>query len=519
VSFTAAVIINDIAPMWAYFGPHTRLWAFAAGAAMAFFAGGGQSVVGQTNFRVALAQLTGLGMLFGPAFLYGGTMSYPGLISLVPVGGTLLLLGGGSLAPSTPVGRLLAHPRLASLGSVSYSWYLWHWPAMVLGSVLFPSLGAWGRLAFGVAAIWPARWTQRLLGGVVREKVMPGVSKSRPLMWAVGVSAAVAAIAFTMAGASRAYVANSEHRMFAEARGDHMPERCWAGHFRSTEIDWSGGCAIGDTTSSTVFALLGDSHAAHWVGGLDAAGKANGWRVETHVMGGCPAPDFTGLIDGDRAKIFSACLRYRAQTIEDVIKQRPAVVLLSSSDEYVKGADDDHFSDYRVDPDVWIEATRATYKRLAQAGLKVIVLRDVPLVPFDVPSCLSRREAKLLFAGDCTFKPDESRITQARLAQNIAAFGLDIRFADMSDQVCPTSPCSTMRGEVVVYTDDDHITTTFARSVSDVLGERLAHAMNHGGLSKLEKLVGKGADLLLLAQKYRWLIPANVAPFRFGALN
>jgi peptidoglycan/LPS O-acetylase OafA/YrhL len=515
VSFTAAVIINDISPMWAYFGPHTRMWAFASGAAMAFFAGGGQSVVGQTPFRVALAQVTGLGMLLGPAFLYGGTISYPGLISLVPVGGTLLLLGGGSLATSTPIGKLLAHPRLSSLGSVSYSFYLWHWPAMVLGGVLFPTIGPWGRLAFGVAAIWPARWTQRLLEGAVREKVMPSVSKGRPMVWALGVSGAVALVAFMMAGASRAYVAGSEHNVFAAARGDHMMGSCWASRQNMDAIEWGDGCAFGDTKSSTVFALLGDSHAEHWLGGLDVAGKANGWRIESHVMGACPAADFTGLIDGDRAKMFAPCLKYRAKTIDDVIRQRPAAVILSSSDYYVNTGDD-HFSDYRVDADVWIEAMRATYKRLSHAGLKVIVLRDVPLVPFDVPSCLSRRAAGLLFAGDCTFTPDDSYITQARLAQNIAAFGLDIRFADMSDQVCPTSPCATMRGEVVVYTDDDHITATFARAVGETLGQRVAHAFEHSGLSKFERMVGKGADLLLLAQKYRWLIPANVAPFRFA---
>jgi peptidoglycan/LPS O-acetylase OafA/YrhL len=513
ISFTAAVIINDISPMWAYFGPHTRMWAFASGAAMAFFAGGGQSVVGQTGFRVGLAQLTGLGLLVIPAFFYGGTLSYPGLMSLLPVGGTLLLLGGGSRATETWIGRALGSSRLSALGSVSYSWYLWHWPAMVLGSVLFPWLGPWGRLAFGVAALWPARWTQSLLDGVVREKVMPTVSKGRPMMWAAGVSAGLAGIALAMAGASRTYVANSEHRVFAAARGDRMPGSCWAE--RLDRQRWGEGCAFGDTKSSAVFALIGDSHAEHWLGGLDAAGKSNGWRIEPHVMGGCPATDFRGLIDGDRGKIFASCLEYRAKTIEDVIKQRPAAVILSSSDEYVK-VKDDHFSDYRIEPDVWVQSMRTTYKRLTQAGLTVIVLRDIPLVPFDVPSCLSRRAAKLLFAGDCTFTPDQSFIAQARLAQNIAAFGLDVRFVEMNDQVCPTSPCSTMRGEVVVFTDDDHITSTFSRSVGDKLGQRVAFAFSNGGLSTFERVVGKGADLLMLAQKYRWLIPANVAPNRFS---
>lgn len=52
VSFVLAVRSNDSAPMWAYFGPHTRLWSFCAGAMMAFLTGGGQSAVGGSALRI-----------------------------------------------------------------------------------------------------------------------------------------------------------------------------------------------------------------------------------------------------------------------------------------------------------------------------------------------------------------------------------------------------------------------------------------------------------------------------------
>ncbi|HYW30550.1 MAG TPA: acyltransferase, partial [Gemmatimonas sp.] len=41
VSFALSIWLSSASPMWAYFGPHTRLWAFAAGSAMAFIAGAG----------------------------------------------------------------------------------------------------------------------------------------------------------------------------------------------------------------------------------------------------------------------------------------------------------------------------------------------------------------------------------------------------------------------------------------------------------------------------------------------
>jgi hypothetical protein len=112
-------------------------------------------------------------------------------------------------------------------------------------------------------------------------------------------------------------------------------------------------------------------------------------------------------------------------------------------------------------------------------GIAVLVIRDIPWVPFDVPSCLSRRAARLPMATDCRFAPDQGFIARARRAQDRAARGLSVRFIDMNDQVCAAGSerCETERGGMVLYTDDDHLTASFSRSLGLVLGERLETAL------------------------------------------
>jgi peptidoglycan/LPS O-acetylase OafA/YrhL len=500
-SFVVATIVNGIAPMWAYFGPHTRLWAFAAGGAMAFFAGGGQSAIGR-GWRIPVLQLLGIAMLFGPAFLYSGTMQYPGLISLVPVGGALLLLGGGTDAGTTFVGRALGMRPLAWLGGVSYAWYLWHWPAMVLAGVLFPGAGPLARMLFGVLAIVPAVFTQRLLAGSVNEYVVTPALRTKPFAWAIATCAVLFGIATMAAASSRAYVANSEHRVFAAARADHMAGSCWARHSETESRSWGDGCAFGDANSGTTVALLGDSHAEHWLAGLDRAGKERGWRVESYVMGACPAVALSGYVDGDKFPRYAGCLEYRDASIERVIARKPSLVILSNSDYYLSLGHGE-FEDYRVKPDVWADALRRTYKLLTAAGLKVVVIRDVPLVPFDVPSCLSRRAAQLPLATDCTFSPDRVFQTVAHRAQDVAAFGLGVRFVDMNDHVCTNDPCATMRNGMVLYTDDDHITATFAHSLGGVLGERIAAAAAAAGPNTFERITGHALDAVALFNRLR----------------
>src|SRR6185436_11629648 len=105
-----------------------------------------QNVFGPSLQRVAAIQLVGLSAILIPAFLYDRSMPYPGAIALAPVGGTLLLLMSGAVASETAVGRVLSSSPIAWIGRVSYPWYLWHWPLMVLGAVVWPGIGVWGRL-------------------------------------------------------------------------------------------------------------------------------------------------------------------------------------------------------------------------------------------------------------------------------------------------------------------------------------------------------------------------------------
>ncbi|MEQ1691347.1 MAG: acyltransferase, partial [Gemmatimonas sp.] len=120
LSFALSVWSSSAAPMWAYFGPHTRLWAFAAGGVMAFLVGAGQSVFRTSTNSIATAQVVGIAAIVVPAFVYDRSMSYPGLIALVPVGGTVLILAGGAAAAETAIGRALASAPLSWLGRISY---------------------------------------------------------------------------------------------------------------------------------------------------------------------------------------------------------------------------------------------------------------------------------------------------------------------------------------------------------------------------------------------------------------
>jgi peptidoglycan/LPS O-acetylase OafA/YrhL len=475
ISFVLAVVINDISPIWAYFGPHTRLWSFCAGALMAFLIGGGQSAVGGSPSRLNVIQFAGLGLLVLPALFYEGTMAYPGVVALAPVAGTLCLLAGGDIAATSLPGRLLASGPAASLGRVSYAWYLWHWPLMVLGGVLMPGIGVGGKLAWGLVGLLAAVLTHRLLERPQVSALLDRAMSGRPLLAAIGVSAGLALLSASAMWSNDRYVGESVHRRYLAARHDDREHGCWGGRDREpTRTE----CAFGDVRSPTRIALIGDSHASHWLGGLEMAGQAHGWRIETHVMGACPAADLRGLLRGAAERLYRDCARFQEETMRRLAAERPRAVLLSNSDNYLQ----DRKGLMHVpglSEEVWTEGLRRTYARLDQLGIEVLVMRGLPWVPFNVPSCLSRRAAGLPFAAECAFAPDRDFMTRAQRIQDRAASGIDVRFIDMNDMVCGPDArrCRTERSGMILYTDDNHITRTLSRAMARTLGERLEAAL------------------------------------------
>jgi len=157
---------------------------------------------------------------------------------------------------------------------------------------------------------------------------------------------------------------------------------------------------------------------------------------------------------------------------------RPAAVILASWDHYIPP--DGRIEDWQVTPEMWRRGLRRTYERLIAAGIETIAIRDVPRTGFDVPACLSRRAAALPFARECVYERRASLVPRAIEAQGAAALRLPVHIIDMNDQICANVRCPVVQGGVVVFTDDNHLTASFSRSVAPALGERIARAIAAG---------------------------------------
>lgn len=130
-SFALSLHWTRISPPWAFFSLPSRIWELAAGALLAVSAP--TVVLFARPIRVLMGWL-GLAVVIASIAFISAAMPFPGYVALAPVGGTVLILAAGLQPTRGGVEALLSRRGFQFIGAVSYTWYLWHWPVLILAA-------------------------------------------------------------------------------------------------------------------------------------------------------------------------------------------------------------------------------------------------------------------------------------------------------------------------------------------------------------------------------------------------
>lgn len=169
----------------------SRIFQLGIGALVLLVAGGSAR---PKTLAGDLAAALGLILLIASAILFDDNSPSPGLISLVPLSGTVLLLLYAS--PSTLAGRLLTLRPVVAIGAISYSAYLWHQPIFVFARLRLlntpsPAIMA-GLIVLSFLLAWLSwRYVEqpfRNRAWLTRRSVFSGAVVASALLIAMGLS-------------------------------------------------------------------------------------------------------------------------------------------------------------------------------------------------------------------------------------------------------------------------------------------------------------------------------------------
>ncbi|MCU1600929.1 MAG: acyltransferase, partial [Frankiales bacterium] len=227
-------------------------------------------------------------------------------------------------------------------------------------------------------------------------------------------------------------------------------------------------CAFGDTTQPRhTMAVVGNSHAVHFIAGLDLYGRRHGWKVllaaETDCLGEITVP--VGSIDA-RSPCHAWSVSVQRQLL--AIPHLDAVVFTShvTSDLFLAGP-----NATAIDLDNARRHVLETWTALRGAGIRVMVVQDVPGTRPDAdPACIAASSA----AYDPCPRP-RAAVVQPNLLGTLAQAhpGL-VTYEDLTKYFCDARTCHGLIGGVVVYSDSHHISATYSGTLGRFLGEDVA---------------------------------------------
>jgi SGNH domain (fused to AT3 domains)/Acyltransferase family len=389
----------------AFFSPFTRAWELALGALIAV----GSDVLRNTPVRIAtIVTWVGLGMILCAAGALTSSSTYPGWLVALPVGGTALLIAGGVAAPFDGAERLLGLAVFQRMGTLSYSFYLWHWPILIIAaeyrnSSQLPFVDNLGLLAIALAASFV---TYSLVENPVRHARFNSVNRwNSPLMGVLLVAVTLVAttvmldttgqassgsltvkgiVPGTDAQISRAVAASVHNHTIpkdvvpsvqASARDFGAPNGRCTPAVGQISVP---ACVFGDRHGARTMVLYGDSHALMWFQAVNAIAKEAHWRLVLLGKGYCMANTYplgtTGLMN--------LCARWQAFAVRRIRALDPDLVVVTQ--EYQNGPGQQPYT-----AEQWKQAMEETFDEIRGRHTKLVVIGNIPKAVPSPPDCLA----------------------------------------------------------------------------------------------------------------------------------
>ncbi|MEU7752685.1 acyltransferase family protein [Micromonospora sp. NPDC049171] len=497
-SFAWALYVSPTEPS-AYFVTTTRMWELALGGAVAVTA-----IWLRRSPRLVAVPLAWAGLIAvgASAALITTEAGFPGYAALGPTLGTATVIAFGPAAGRAGPVLLLGQQPLRYVGGISYSLYLWHWPVLIAAQAHFGDLGVGPALAVVAASAIPAALTYHFVENPVRRSpVLADRPTSALRIGAVCTgAAALAGLAFQLAIPSTAGTTPPSSVIMGQVPGGSTqaappaapgaaalggsprtsragvpvdkvdsitPEPARAARdapllqaTKSCHVSLESAtpevCVYGKMNSATTIALVGDSHADHWVPAMRGAAETNGWRLATYTKGGCPF--LTAEISlNDRP--YTSCTEWNRKVRETLLGAgRPDLLVVTNAEYPVSGEP----------PAKWRSALarelRETWSGMIAEKIPVVVLRDTPLHEKDIAECVSKNPNRLT---KCAMPRAEALGRGGGPAQEEAADGLaGAHLVDLNDWICPADRCAPVIGGVLVWRDAHHLSATYSTTLA-----------------------------------------------------
>ena len=531
LSVVLSVVMTRSYPTAAFYLLPARMGELAVGAAVAIWAPMFRAAPQQLRTLggwVGLVMIIVVALDIDESYAFPGLLAMVPVLATA-----LVIAGGEGRPSYWPASRLLRMRPLQWLGERSYGLYLWHWPLLVLAQARWGALGFFQTVVVVALAIvlssaslrlienpvrhsaWVAARPQRGLrigGGIIAASIVfavvvrvalpsldTGVSATAPTLLVDQVVSVTTTTTPEVAGQVVAgdqpaegesdssstipaetttvvptttvpltldSLIDSVHEVLeAGAAVDTVPNNLRPSIAAAVDDKakiYDDGCVnigvdpevhdcrYGVTGSGFTMVLYGDSHAAHWFPALEAIADDRDLNFVVLTKGGCP----TANVGIPTAILSQQCPIWRDAAIERMNELQPDLIVMTASHDYPNSSEE------------WSAGMAETVDRVLPTTSRLVLLGDNPNAK-DLPSnCLSRN----LFSASACSNTREAAMSTDRIDIEYAiATTRSMEFIDTTDWFCTDSTCPMMIGDILLYRDATHLSTTASEFIRPIL--------------------------------------------------
>ena len=478
VSFVYSIIFTATNQAVAYFDTFARLWEFALGTLLAL-------VLPGLNFskpvRVLMGWIGVIAMLTCGIVLQVQT-AFPGFVALWPTLAAVAVIAAGQTGSRFGVDRILSSKFLVRLGDNSYALYLWHWPILViaLGWSGKEHAGWLSGTAIIALSLTLAFLTTKYIEKPFRQWKWPEMKRRRSFIAIVACLAVVTAPLMGFQYRQDLEQQAAEARMVFDNPGAKALLPTYVNEVAPNALtqptaerigrDWAklpDGCSgdtkpesqllrdncqqnnVGSDATKTVL-VLGNSHSQQWLAALGQMAEEHHWRLYALLYGACPFAT-------DDSDVEPECNEFNREVRKHIEEHAPDAIFTVGT---------------KAEPSEPDEKLTHGFEELVSEvtarGTEVIAVRDNPRFTYSLTDCTL---SKGVDSPDCRpLKADV--LADPSPFEEVMGKYQDLFLIDMTDLICIGLYCPPIIGNTFVYLDDNHLTKTYVKSMTDMLDER-----------------------------------------------
>lgn len=492
-SLFASIWASTSQPTAAFYSILSRLWELASGALLFLLTCGRHACASlnpvpswRMRSQAMLLPVTAwLGLIsIVTGLVYADPSKFPWPWALLPVLGTLLLIGGAAFGPADAIRRALAAPIAVWIGKRSYSLYLWHWPVLVIMRWTIGLNHSW-LIAVAMACTFAlATLSYRFIEKPLRHNLwIEGRTKwvritGFILLPVIGLLF-VTHLFDNRVRYSLSRVVKSSVDWYVGAQmpypnvGDRSCEVSieWHGIAGGTESRYVPRECQDKTTKKKIF-VLGDSHAGMLAPLFDQIAAEEGVQVSIFSYPGCSFIDFNAPMAVPHRP--PGCLEFTSAVAQQTVKSASPgdIVLLSSlriqryGDQWASFNRPDMY-DFMYNPQAMplrlaaVEDANKWLQPFADQQLNVVFTGPTPVFQAPAFRCADWFNAinPICVGNNQQNRSELEKLRQPILA-NMTALGQtfsNVTVWDAFPLLCPDAICSTQMAGRPLFFDGDHL--------------------------------------------------------------